>query len=378
MAHGEFACGENAMMKDSGSYGRIRQFYSWWLRELASVITKRPAKERPWRTMLFQGPDGLQIFSKGDGRLTCLATLEKNAGPNEVADVRRILIGKALQDPKQTMLRLAPTEVVQRTIRVPSAAADLMNSIVENKIETIVAWSQDNTYYGYRIAESEAALGDQIDTEIVATTKVLVDSALARARDVGLTPRAVDFAPSPEAASVVELLRLEPDPISRTAKRLNIVIGALLACSVAITAFGVYRLWDLQTQYDELDSKVAAVMTRVDEVKQLNEENTKIKDQRERLAKRKVDNPPVMELIEALSRALPDTAYLEEFEIHDNEARIVGKSSDPTGLIGTLESTPEFEDVRFAAPTTREDGDKLGTFSIIGKIQNEGTPEKSQ
>lgn len=366
------------MMKDSGSYGRIRQFYSWWLRELASVITKRPAKERPWRTMLFQGPDGLQIFSKGDGRLTCLATLEKNAGPNEVADVRRILIGKALQDPKQTMLRLAPTEVVQRTIRVPSAAADLMNSIVENKIETIVAWSQDNTYYGYRIAESEAALGDQIDTEIVATTKVLVDSALARARDVGLTPRAVDFAPSPEAASVVELLRLEPDPISRTAKRLNIVIGALLACSVAITAFGVYRLWDLQTQYDELDSKVAAVMTRVDEVKQLNEENTKIKDQRERLAKRKVDNPPVMELIEALSRALPDTAYLEEFEIHDNEARIVGKSSDPTGLIGTLESTPEFEDVRFAAPTTREDGDKLGTFSIIGKIQNEGTPEKSQ
>jgi general secretion pathway protein L len=378
MAHGEFACGENAMMKDSGSYGRIRQFYSWWLRELASVITKRPAKERPWRTMLFQGPDGLQIFSKGDGRLTCLATLEKNAGPNEVADVRRILIGKALQDPKQTMLRLAPTEVVQRTIRVPSAAADLMNSIVENKIETIVAWSQDNTYYGYRIAESEAALGDQIDTEIVATTKVLVDSALARARDIGLTPRAVDFAPSPEAASVVELLRLEPDPISRTAKRLNIVIGALLACSVAITAFGVYRLWDLQTQYDELDSKVAAVMTRVDEVKQLNEENTKIKDQRERLAKRKVDNPPVMELIEALSRALPDTAYLEEFEIHDNEARIVGKSSDPTGLIGTLESTPEFEDVRFAAPTTREDGDKLGTFSIIGKIQNEGTPEKSQ
>jgi general secretion pathway protein L len=378
MADGELTCGENAMTKNSGSYGRIRQFYSWWLRELASVITKRPAKERPWRTMLFQGPDGLQIFSKGDGPITCLATLKKNAGPNEVADVRRILIGKALQDPKQTMLRLAPTEVVQRTIRVPTAAADLMNSIVENKIETIVDWSQENTYYGYRIADSDPALGDQIDTEIVATTKQLVDSALARARDIGLTPRAVDFAPSPEAASVVELLRLEPDPVSRTASRLFIAFSAILACSLAISVFGVYRLWDLQTQYEELNSKVAAVMTRVDEVKQLNEENTKIKDQRERLAKRKVDNPPAMELIEALSRALPDTAYLDEFEIHDNEARIVGKSSDPTGLIGTLESTPEFEDVRFAAPTTREDGEKLGTFSIIGKIQNEGTPEKRQ
>lgn len=57
---------------------------------------------------------------------------------------------------------------------------------------------------------------------------------------------------------------------------------------------------------------------------------------------------------------------------------MVGKSADPTGLIGELESTPEFEDVRFAAPTTREDGQKLGTFSIVGKIQAEGTPEKRQ
>lgn len=366
------------MTNESGAHGRIHQWYSWWLRELATVMTLRSAKERPWRTMLFQAEDRLQIFSKGDGPMTCLATLRKNAGPNEVAEIRQIVIGKALQDPKQIVLRLASSEVVQRTIRVPAAAMDLMSSIVENKIETIVAWSRENTHYGYRIADPRTGSGDQIDTDIVATTKQLVDDALARAREIGLTPRAVDFAPSPELAPVIELLRLEPDPVSKTAHRLNIALGALLACGLVICAFGAYRLWDLQTQYDELDGKIATIMTRVDEVKRLNEENTKIKDQRERLAKRKIDNRPVMELIEALSRALPDTAYLEEFEIHDNEARIVGKSPDPTGLIGTLESTPEFEDVRFAAPTTREDGDKLGTFSIIGKIQNVGTPEKSQ
>ncbi len=83
-----------------------------------------------------------------------------------------------------------------------------------------------------------------------------------------------------------------------------------------------------------------------------------------------------MTLIEALSRSLPDTAYLDELEIHDSEARIVGKSADPTGLIGTLESTPEFEDVRFAAPTTREDGQTLGTFSIVGKLQ--GAPQHAE
>jgi general secretion pathway protein L len=378
MACGQYACGENVMNGASDDTGRIRRFYSWWVHTLSSVITRPPTKERPWRTMLFQHANGLQIFTKGDGPLISLATLSKDAGPGEIADVRRILIGRATQDSKQILLRLSPTEVVQRTIRVPKSAVDLMSSIVENKIETIVAWTQENTYYGYRIAGSDTDSGDQIDTEIVATTKQLVDGALARARDIGLTPSAVDFAPSPESASVVELLRLERDPVSRTASRLNITFGAILACSLAVSAFGIYRQWDLQTQYDDLDGKLAAIKIRVDEVKQLNEENTKIKDQRERLAKRKVDTRPVMELIEALSRALPDSAYLDEFEIHDNEARIVGKSADPTSLIGTLESTPEFEDVRFAAPTTREDGQTLGTFSIIGKMQGEGTPEKRQ
>jgi general secretion pathway protein L len=328
--------------------------------------------------MLFHSADGLQIFSKGAGPLTFIAMLRKDATPAEIAGARRLLIGKTSQDSKQILLRLSASEVVQRTIRVPEAAVDLMESIVENKIETIVAWPLENTYYGYRVVGPNAATAEQVDTEIIATTRQIVDGALDRAREIGLTPRAVDFAPSPESPSVVELLRLEPDPVSKTAKRLNMVFAGLVACSLAACALGVYQVWMREVQFGELESQIAAVMTRVEEVRRLNEENTKIKNQRERLAKRKIDQRPIMELIEALSRALPDTAYLDEFEFRDNEARIIGKSPDPTGLIATLESTPEFEDVRFSAPTTREDGQTLGTFSIVGKVQSEGTPEKSK
>ena len=76
-----------------------------------------------------------------------------------------------------------------------------------------------------------------------------------------------------------------------------------------------------------------------------------------------------MVLMEAFSRALPDTAYLTEIEIHGREARIAGKSEDPTALIPVLEATPQFEDVHFSAPTTREEGETLGTFSIISRAQ---------
>lgn len=362
------------MAQGQGRFDRIQRMYALWVHELSSVLTRKEAKERPWRTMLYQTSEGLRILANVNGQISELATLGKDAGPDKIAGARRKLIGK--QETNQILLRLAPSEVVKRTLRIPRAAADLLGSIVENKVETIVAWPLENTYFGYRVVSDDPSSADQIDTEIVATTKTLVDSVLQRAQEVGLSPRAVDFASSPEADSEVEILRLERNPVARTAGRVQIALAVLLACSVTAGAFGLYRLWDLRTQFDELDGKIAAVMSKVDEIKRLNEENTKIKDQREHLAKMKMDNRPTMELIEALSRALPDTAYLDEFEIHDGEARIVGKSADPTGLIGELESTPEFEDVRFAAPTTREDGQKLGTFSIIGKIQAEGTPEK--
>lgn len=358
--------------------GRTRLLYSWWIRELSQALTRRQTGERPWRTMLFKSADELQIFVKDDKGLTHLATLAENAAPAEVASMRRILIGKNIPTSKQVVLRLSQSEVVRKTIRVPKAASDLIDSIVENKIETIVPWAHENTYYGYRINPDTQHATDQIDTDIVATTKEIVDRALARANDIGISPRSVDFADAPEDLPVVELVSLEPDPISRTSRRLNAAIVILSLCTMSTFAFGGYQLWNRETQYSELEGQIESVMTRVEETQKLNEENNKIRDQRERLARRKIEHRPVMELIEALSRALPDTAYLEEFEIHDDEARIVGKAPDPTGLIGTLESTPEFEDVRFAAPTTREDGQTLGTFSIMGIVQKLEAAEHAQ
>lgn len=355
----------------------VRDAYQWWLTNLSVTLVRKHVDGRPWRTMLYHTSNGLDVFSKTSGAPQRLTTLPENAAPQDIASVRRSLMGKIDRDPKEVLLRLSPTDVIRKAIRVPHAALDLMDSVVENKIETIVPWPQASTYHGYRI-ESGVGAGDQIDAIVFATSKQLVESQLQRAHSIGLTARAVDFAPTPEDVSSVELLSLEPDPVVKLAKRLHIALIGLACVSVVLCLFGTYQVWALDNQYAELDGKIASVMTRVEEVRRLNDENEKLKEQRERLAKRKSRNRPVMELVEALSRALPDSAYLEEFEIHDSEVRLVGKSADPTGLIGILERTPEFEDVRFSAPTTREDGQTLGTFSIVANIQQKSIGEKSQ
>jgi general secretion pathway protein L len=358
------------------STNRFQRFYSWWIRELSKALTLRRAGARPWRILLLHTAEGLEIFTKAAGPASLLGVLPRNADPDQVAALRRRVMAHAEQSSKQVLLRLSPDEVVQRTIQIPQAASDLIESVLENQMERIVPWAQADTRYGYRIVGSNAAAPDQVDIQVVATTRSILDSALERARSVGLAPHAVDFAPANETSPPIELMSLEADPVKRTAGRLHAVFATSLAASVAIGAFGLYQAWDRQAQIDELEAKVAAARSRVDEVKRLNNENSALREQRERLAKRKVDDPPVILLIEALSRTLPDTAYLEELDIHERETRIVGKSADPTGLITVLEDTPEFEDVRFSAPTTREEGQTLGTFSIISRAQSSTPAEK--
>jgi general secretion pathway protein L len=351
------------------STNRVQRFYSWWIRELSRALTPRPTGARPWRTLLLQTPEGLEIFTKSSGPSKQLGVLSRDAAPNQVAALRRRVMSQAAQNSKQVLLRLSSDDVVQRTIQIPEAASDLIEAVLENQMERIVPWAQADTRYGYRVVGPNATLADQLDIQVVATTRSILDNALQRARSVGLAPYAVDFASADETAPAIELMSLEPDPVKTTAGRLNTVLATLLAASVAISAFGIYHVWDRQAQNDDLESRIATAKSRVEEVKRLNDENSALREQRERLAKRKSDDPAVVLLIEALSRVLPDTAYLEQLEIHERETRIVGKSADPTGLITLLEDTPEFEDVRFAAPTTREEGETLGTFSIIGRAQ---------
>jgi general secretion pathway protein L len=168
---------------------------------------------------------------------------------------------------------------------------------------------------------------------------------------------------------------LAADPVKKTARILQDSIASVAAIGVLVGVIGIYLMWTRQVESTELEARIATARATVDEVKRLNEENAQLREQRERLVRRKNDEPAVMALVESLSRALPDNAYLTEIEIHGRDTRIAGKSEDPTSLITVLEATPQFEGVRFSAPTTREEGETTGTFSIIGRAQGGPTLE---
>jgi general secretion pathway protein L len=79
--------------------------------------------------------------------------------------------------------------------------------------------------------------------------------------------------------------------------------------------------------------------------------------------------PSAAIVLEALSRALPDTAHLTELNLHGATLNIAGLTSDAPSLIAPLERSGSLTDVRFSAPTTRGSDGGHFAFHIVGLVE---------
>ena len=74
-------------------------------------------------------------------------------------------------------------------------------------------------------------------------------------------------------------------------------------------------------------------------------------------------------LIEALSRALPTTAYLNEIRLEKDSLRILGLAEDVPALLAPLERSGHMTGVHFFAPSARGPDGNLFRFSIEAHVE---------
>jgi general secretion pathway protein L len=82
------------------------------------------------------------------------------------------------------------------------------------------------------------------------------------------------------------------------------------------------------------------------------------------LAKRKQTTPSSVMVLEAISRALPDTTYVTELRIEGDKVQVVGMTQDAPSLIRLMEQSPQFTRATFFAPTTHAENEPGERFHI--------------
>ena len=76
----------------------------------------------------------------------------------------------------------------------------------------------------------------------------------------------------------------------------------------------------------------------------------------------------IVELIDEISRILPDHTWIARLDLSDDELQIQGQSSASSSLIGIIESSPWFENARFGSPVVQIAGTETDRFHITATV----------
>jgi general secretion pathway protein L len=338
----------------------LRRFLAWWMRELSDVAAQW-TKSRAWKVMFLRCERGCDVYLRTRNRVDLVGTTH-SGGDAPVAELRRRLARHKIA-PAEIVLRLQPSEVVQARLSVPAAAGEVLEPIVRNQLERLAPWPVDKALFAYesRPAPDEPAT---LDIHLAVTGRGRVEGLVSELDAFGLAPGVVDYGTDVSAEPRLNLLTAGAGGNSRPGRLLLSWIGVLCLLSLVGGAVGVAglvqqarELSSLGETLKELRSKAAAELPSRASLRR-----------QARLAAEKLSQPSMAVMLEALSRALPDDAWLNRLDVEQGTVRLAGNAANAAALIGYIEASGHFADVQFSAATTLGEVEGQESFTITAKI----------
>lgn len=344
------------------------RFLAWWKNELLSLTPWRGentgAQSAQFVTMYVRRNVWfLKPPAPGVGSLS----LDTNAGDGELAD--EILRSGAGMPLSRLMVLLPRDHVLLRRLELPQMAEARMRQAVELQIDRMSPFKTEAVRYAAKIAARDIVQGTmQIDVAIVPLARI--QPIERRLKTLGFTPMTIDVEGEAGGALGFDLREPADAAAVRGRRKLNLALGggAALLWMLAIFAWG---------QASERD--IASWQERIAGLRPAAERSAAIRRQLEDaivpVSMANTHDPArMLDVLNELTKVLPDTTRVVELHIEDNGVRFSGLSTNTPELIGLLENSRLFKDVKFVSPVIRKPESDIERFEMSMRLEGKGAP----
>ena len=101
---------------------------------------------------------------------------------------------------------------------------------------------------------------------------------------------------------------------------------------------------------------------------ELRQDLEKMAEASQFLVEKKASDVMIVEVIDEISRILPDHTWIARLDLSGTELQIQGQSAASSSLIRIIESSPWFEKVRFASPVVQIAGTDKDRIHIVATV----------
>jgi general secretion pathway protein L len=360
----------------------VRTILRRWIEALASVYLAWCDSRRELCALVVTRDGGQYVVRQGEpagdamlrgfeaGNISANVPVEAGASADLLRSARNGLV----------ILELPAAKVVMRRITVPAQARKFLAGIIDNQIERLSPWPANGVVYGFA-AETGAADAAMMDVRVLISARADIDEARQELAALGLSvdrivARGADAAevdagdvqavPSPVTLWSC-LADTSPDRLGGTVRAIGAGIAGLVAASFLVASWAVISTGSLRYESEDLASRVKALQRQVQSGR--SGPSMAAIPPAEQMWLQKSSSISSAILIEALSRALSDSAYVNEIHLEKDSLRIMGLAEDAPAVIAPLERSGHMSDVHFVAPTARGPDGKLFRFSIEARVE---------
>lgn len=338
----------------------IKMRFQHWKRDLfccfPNTIRKKLSEDDSYQLQLNQNQVQLWRLNADEPQIVGeLTTLE----PHLLVD---LLQSQQTKTAKIDLI-LPQQQVLIRKQQFPLAIKDTLQQALTFELDRITPFQAEEVWFDYRILEHQESL-QKILVEIAVVPKKGLQPLIEHLQQAGFQIHSI------RSQGAWETLNLLPKSYRPKINFRSILTSGFLTILIIILLLAglLMPLWN---------KRVATIATihKLDEVKAQSEEVLKIREQLELnqkeahfVANLRKSYIPSIQILNELTRLLPNDTWLRYLKLKDNKLDIKGESNQASTLIGLLESSPYFKNVSFISPVVQTR--KVERFSIRLQVVN--------
>lgn len=364
---------------DSGA-SNVQRIWGWWSNEMMTMLPPgvQQALNDNKQTLVVSVRENLANVRLYKGELTeKVASLPMGSeSADEIQKIHRRM-DELTPSLSATIIQLPENSALQRKLTLPLETEDRLNNVLSFEMDRLTPFTKDQVYFDFSVTNRSKAKR-AVDLNLTVAKKSTVDKVLntlddygVRATVVSVSDKRLDPRRNGAADAPINLL-----PIDRRARRLRQkryvpYFLSILVILLATTA----ALLPLIHQYgvdSALDSQVALVRSAAMAAQRTREDIERVVQQGRFFSEKRAEIPTVVQMLDEVTRILPDDTVLARFEVLGTRIRIQGESASASSLISLIEGAKLFHRASFSSPVTKNPRTNRDRFALEAEVITAG------
>ena len=328
----------------------LQEFLHWWAGQLLSLIPDRLRGNQG-------GGDGLAVLLKPGGAADLV--LRRRSRDTELgrftldgtgAAKIRAAVGAS---PPQAILHVPPGQLLEQSVVLPLAAEREPEQVLRYEMDRLTPFNAEDLFWTWRAVRRDRARG-QLHIQLSLALRAGLQPALDALATAGIRPVALQ-----SGAASIPLGLNTAGPWRR---RLDLGL-ALLCVVLTLTAVGAPFIRQSR-ELAKVERTIAASRPAANDVDTIRRRAAAAAAGVDVLAAQRAGSGIMLEILAALTTALPDDTVLSDLGIHARAITMTGQAASAARLIPALAASLSLQNPSFAAPVTRNETAKAEGFTI--------------